>query len=510
MPNRPVRFLIRISAFVRKEVLAIVRQPRLLFSLILGPFLILLLFGIGYRDTSKTLRTLFVIPEGSTVRPIVEQYSNSLTDRIELMGITSDPESADRQLRDREIDLVVVTPLDPMADWEGNEQSLFTLYHAEIDPLESTYIEVLGNRTAEAINREVLFVAAEEAKKEALVWQAQVDEASTQATTMREALERGDATLGSETAESIQQDLELLSLAAGSSMILLSSLNETTNTNQALPADDIRARIESLQENVAMLSEIDPDTADLSTEIAQAEQVEADLARVDELLTQFQEIDSNVLVAPFRSETLNVTTDRIAPTHFYIPAVIALLLQHIAVTLSGLSIVGDKRGGTMEYFQAAPVSAFETLIGKYISFFILTAVLGAVLTALVILALGMPMLGSWLFYSIALTGLLGASLGIGFLISLAAENNSQAIQYAMILLLASIFFSGFFLPLYRLWQPVHIISWLLPATYGTSLLQSIMLRDLLGNILHYGGLLLLSLVLFIIAWLRLRRQMARL
>lgn len=503
------RFLIRIFAFVRKEGLAILRQPRLLFSLILGPFLILLLFGIGYRSTPRTLRTLFVVPDGSTITDLVETYGATLTDRIEYMGITTDPEKADRDLRDQSVDLVVVTPLDPVADWEGNNQALFSLYHSEIDPLEVTYIQVLGSRTADAINEEVLITAVEEAKADAEAWQATVSEAQTQASAMRQALEEGNGMLGKETAATLQNDLGLLSLAAGSGLMLFSNLEAVSDTADDSPVTHITSRLESIQQNLDTLTQIDPETTDLSDEVDQAKQVEADLEQVDALLDRFRSVDSRVLVSPFRSETLSVTTQALDPTHFYVPAVIALLLQHIAITLSGLSIVRDKESGALEFFQAAPVSALETLLGKYLSFFLLTALLGVALTGLVIWGLGMPMLGSWGNYSLALAGVLGASLGIGFLISLAAQNNSQAIQYAMIVLLASIFFSGFFLPLYRLWEPIHIISWMLPATYGTDLLQSIMLRDLPGDTILFGGMLIFSMVLFLINWLWLRRLMSR-
>ena len=42
------------------------------------------------------------------------------------------------------------------------------------------------------------------------------------------------------------------------------------------------------------------------------------------------------------------------------------------------------------------------------------------------------------------------------------------------MLLASLFFSGFFLATGRLMYPAHIISWLLPATFGISLLRDVM------------------------------------
>ena len=509
MLNRFWRFTIRLFAFVRKEVLTIIRQPRLLFSLILGPFLILLLFGVGYRDEPRTLRTLFVVPEGSTVLDTIEDNAGALTDRIEFVGITSNADSADAELREQSVDLVVRAPLDPVADWENNRQAIFSLRHAEIDPVEATYIQVLGDRTAEAINEQVMLVAIEEAKAEAVTWQASVDNAKVQAATMRQALESGNGALGQATADSIQQDIGLLSLAAGSGLILFSTLAEAEGTDTALPAASITQRLESIQSNLNMLSQLDPGASDFSEEAAQAAQVENDLAEFSEMLTKFQGTDSHVLVAPFRSETLSIAAQQLDPTHYYVPAVIALLMQHIAVTVAALSIVREKRGGTLELFQASPVSAFETLLGKYISFFLLTALLGLVLTALVIWGLGMPFLGNWGMYLLALAGILGASLGVGFLMSLGAQTNSQAIQYAMIMLLASIFFSGFFLPLYRLWEPVRVVSWLLPATYGTNLLQSIMLRGLAGNSFLYLSLLLFSTILFLVVWAILHRRMAK-
>lgn len=510
MFNAFTRFLIRVFAFVRKEVLTIVRQPRLLFSLILGPFFILFIFGIGYRDTPRTLRTLIVVPEGSPILGLVEEHMALFASRVEFVGISSDAASADRQLRGRSVDLVVVTPLNPLDDWEQNQQAVFSLYHAEVDPFEATYIQVLGDRVTEAINREVLLAVLEETKLESAKWQGSVSEARTQATAMRRALESGDGAMGRETAVFLQQDLGFLSLAAGSGLLLVANLAATGDATATPPAAALAERLESIQNNLQTLAELEADDSDLTQETALAEQIENDLTEFDALLIQFQEINSEILIAPFRSETLTIASQQIDPTHFYIPAVIALLLQHIAITIASLSIVGERRGGTLEFFQASPVSALETLLGKYISFFLLTALLGAILTGLVIWGMGMPMLGHWGNYALALTGVLCASLGIGFLISLAAQSNSQAIQYAMIILLSSIFFSGFFLPLYRLWLPVHLISWLLPATYGTNLLQSIMLRAQPGNGILFAGLLLFSLLLFFSAWRRLRRQMARL
>jgi predicted Na+-dependent transporter len=41
------RSIIRTLSFPRKEIVEILRQPRLVLTLVLGPFLILLLVGVG-------------------------------------------------------------------------------------------------------------------------------------------------------------------------------------------------------------------------------------------------------------------------------------------------------------------------------------------------------------------------------------------------------------------------------------------------------------------------------
>ena len=216
-----------------------------------------------------------------------------------------------------------------------------------------------------------------------------------------------------------------------------------------------------------------------------------------------------MLVAPFRSESLSVTQVQLDPMHFYVPAVIALLLQHLAITLAGLSISREKLSGALELFRAAPVTAFEILLGKYIGYALLIGVMAGVLTFLIIFVLRVPQLGLWQNYVLVVFGVMLASLGIGFHISLSSRSDSQAIQYGMLTLLAAIFFSGFFLPLYRLSAPVRVISWMLPATYSTALLQDVMLRGQPPRLLLILAVFVFAAILFLLAWFRLNRQMVK-
>lgn len=513
MVNRFFHFiwqaLIRIFSFVSKEVRTIWHQPRLIFSLILGPFLILLLFGIGYRDTPRTLHTLFVVPEGSQIESMVEQYATSLGSQISFAGIIHDPAEADRQLRTGAVDLVVVTPANPMASWENDEQSKFTLYHSEVDPFEEVYIRVIGQRYAEEINKQVMMNALASSQVEAGSWQENVGRAQAQATAVREALTAGDIETAHSSAAALGDELDLLELALGASVSLVASVEEAGG--QTGTTTELLTELETLQSQIDEVMTITESSSTTMLEEGRetAANIESSLEEVDGMLQTFQGLDTTVMVAPFVSETLSITQAQIEPMHFYVPGVIALLLQHLAITLAGLSVIREKLGGAMELFRAAPVSAFEMLTGKYISYLLIIGGLAAVLTALVVLGLDMPQLGSWWNYALVLLALLLASLGMGFNISLSARSDSQAIQYGMLTLLAAIFFSGFFLALYRLSALVRWVSWLLPTTYGTILLQDVMLRGKPPQLVLILALFAFAAVLLLVAWFRLGRQMAR-
>ncbi len=78
----------------------------------------------------------------------------------------------------------------------------------------------------------------------------------------------------------------------------------------------------------------------------------------------------------------------------------------------------------------------------------------------------------------------------------------------MIVLLASVFFSGFIASLDMLWEPVRVISWLLPTTYGTLLLRDIALRGIAPDWALLAGLIAIGLVLMLISWQLMRRLIA--
>ncbi len=107
--------------------------------------------------------------------------------------------------------------------------------------------------------------------------------------------------------------------------------------------------------------------------------------------------------------------------------------------------------------------------------------IGGVLLAALLAGLDVPLFGNPWRLLLALHLLALASIGLGFLLSLVATSDRQAVQFSMLALLASFFFSGFALPLDALRQPALAMSHILPVTHGVVLFQDIMLRGIPGS-----------------------------
>jgi ABC-2 type transport system permease protein len=506
--------IIRAFAFLRTEVFEVLRQPRLVLTLVLGPFLILLLFGLGYRNTARDLRTQFVVPDmESELARQIEQYATTLGPQLLFMGVTEDEAQALDRLRRREVDVVAVAPPNPYQTIRNNQQVVLTLYHNEIDPYQIEYIKVFGQVYVDEVNRRILKgVIAEETQASAAPIDQSIAQAKGDAAALREALLRGDTTAARQHQDALDQKVSAVELAAGAALRLFGGVQQTFGApvadGEALSGETLAAFVD-LRQQTSALEDIPEGKSDYSVEAQQVTQIENDLTLLESDLGSFQNLDPNVIVTPFRSDVRSVATVQPELSHYFAPSVIALLLQHLAVTFAALSIVRERALGTMELFRVSPISAGEMLIGKYASYLIFGGLIAAALTALLYFALGVPMLGDWRYYALALAGLLFASLGIGFVISLISQTDSQAVQYSMIVLLTSVFFSGFILALETLWAPVRTISWALPATYAIILLRDIMLRGALPNAIFLGGLGAIGLALLVVAWLLLRRRMAR-
>src|SRR5262245_26746680 len=121
-----LKFITRIFSFLNKELTEIFRQPALILLLVLGPFLIMFLFGLGYPNENRTLRTIFVT-EGQDIPPEqVKLFTDSINPSIAETRVESDQADALKQLGRNQADLVIVVPPDAVETIQSNQKATFT------------------------------------------------------------------------------------------------------------------------------------------------------------------------------------------------------------------------------------------------------------------------------------------------------------------------------------------------------------------------------------------------
>jgi ABC-2 type transport system permease protein len=220
-------------------------------------------------------------------------------------------------------------------------------------------------------------------------------------------------------------------------------------------------------------------------------------------------IPPEVIAEPLRADIQNRAP--IAPTMiaFFAPAVLALVLQHLGITLTALALVRERLSGAMDLFRVAPVRSWEILVAKYVAYGLLSLAVAGLVAILMTRFLAIPLLGSPESLAIAIALLTFASLGAGLFISLVADSERQAVQLAMIVLLVSVFFSGFVLPVTEFRSIVRPVSYALPVTYGIQIFHDIMLRGGRGDPTALLGLFGVGAVLYIIDSMRMRAVMRR-
>ena len=245
------RCVLRLLALVGKELVEVIRRPGALVSLVLGPFLIMAVFGLGYNGVRRPLETVVVIPPRRACRPTSRPTRSSPG-----AGCTS---SAVDPTRPR--------PRPGLADGRSTssssprptrrrssgpaKQSVIEVVVNTVDPLRANYAGFLAANLANAVNQTIIRRAVEEA--EGYVAAAEPERAGHPAGGRR----RPDQGRGPNTSPSEPQVLA-----------------------------------------------------------------------------------------------------------YFGPAVLALILQHLAVTLVALALVRERTSGVIELFRVAPVNAWEVIAGK--------------------------------------------------------------------------------------------------------------------------------------------------
>jgi ABC-2 type transport system permease protein len=386
----------RTTSFIGKEVIEVVRRPGALFSLILGPFLIMGLFGLGYSGQYRPLNMVLVVPTDTDLPRDINFYQPYVGDSVHIVDISDDVEAARTRLRRQEIDLVVIAPPNVEQNFVNGQQSSIGVEYDELDPVRDNYARFVAYRQVQQLNQ-------------AIIEQA---------------------------------------VGQGEQYVM-----QTTGAQSPIA------------------------------------------------------LSPQVIAAPMRADAHNVAPVTPNVVAYFAPAVLALVLQHMGVTLTALSMVRERLSGAMDIFRVAPLRSLELLVGKYLAYAFFNLSIAALLSFLLVGVFNIPLLSTPGHVAFVVVLLSFASLGLGLLISTMVDSERQAVQLSMLVLLASVFFSGFVLPLDQFITPLRIAAYTLPVTHGIQLLQDFMLRGGTNQSWELAALGGIGVVLFVLTLLTVRHNL---
>jgi len=162
--------------------------------------------------------------------------------------------------------------------------------------------------------------------------------------------------------------------------------------------------------------------------------------------------------------------------NFFVPGLIAILLQIMTILLIALSMVREQERGTLEQLTMTPVAPLGLMVGKMIPYGVLAfAELCAILVVMVTV-FRVPIHGNFLLLLVLSIPFLMTVLGLGLVISTRAKTQAEAFQLAMGTVLPSVFLSGYIFLIENMPLFFRGVARLIPATYYIQILRGIILR----------------------------------
>ena len=194
--------------------------------------------------------------------------------------------------------------------------------------------------------------------------------------------------------------------------------------------------------------------------------------------------------------------------HFFVPGLVAIILQLVTLFLTAFSVVRERERGTLEQLFVTPVSRTGLLLGKLIPYALLGVGELLIILNVMVFGFGVPIHGD-LGLLLALSILfLVTSLGMGLLVSTIARTQLHAMQLAFLIMLPSVLLSGFMFPRSEMPVVIQAIGYAIPVTYFIEILRGIVLRsaDLGDSARHVIGLVVCCTVILGTALLRFRKR----
>lgn len=183
----------------------------------------------------------------------------------------------------------------------------------------------------------------------------------------------------------------------------------------------------------------------------------------------------------------------------FVPGVMALVLLLVSAMMTSVTLAREKETGTMEVLFVSPLNQIQIILGKVIPYLALSFINGCVILLLGVFVLGMPMAGNLTLLLAETLLFIFLALSIGIFIS--SITNSQVVAMfasLMILMMPTIFLSGFIFPIESMPMFLQYFSNIIPAKYFISIVKGIMIKGLGISYLVRESLTLAGMATFFI------------
>jgi ABC-2 type transport system permease protein len=164
--------------------------------------------------------------------------------------------------------------------------------------------------------------------------------------------------------------------------------------------------------------------------------------------------------------------------NFMVPGLVGLIMAFIGIVITALGVVRERERGTLEQLMVTPITRLELMLGKLIPYLLIAFVDLAIIIGVGLTLFSVPLHGSIALLLLLSLLFLISTLGIGLLISTVSENQQQAMQLAVMVLLPQVLLSGWIFPLSSIPAGVRWLSYIFPLTYFLPISRGIFLKGL--------------------------------
>ena len=161
---------------------------------------------------------------------------------------------------------------------------------------------------------------------------------------------------------------------------------------------------------------------------------------------------------------------------YLVPGIMGLLLTITLIAMMAMAIVRESEQGTLEQLLVTPMHAWELLLSKILPY-IIVGYIQVIVSIIVGMAIfGMPFLGNKILFFVLTFFYVVANLSLGIMISTFSQNQMQALQLSIFLILPSVLLSGFVFPIEAMPIGFRYLGECIPITYYIRLSRQIILK----------------------------------